>query len=73
MKIIEHTHDHSTCQLDNKQHHLHGVVCSASCNAEEHERVGFSNSNYFNFSTESIYEQLDCGVKAYLDLQDTLF
>ncbi len=61
------------CDHNKNTKHLHGVICSASCDHEEHERTGFSNDNYSNFSKEDVYDQVDCGVKAYLDLQGTLF
>ncbi len=64
----------STCNHnDNNKKHLHGVVCSSSCNVEEHERVGFSSLNYTNFTKDSIYDQVDCGIKQYLKLMDTIF
>ncbi len=52
---------------------IHGVVCSLSCDKEEHERTGFSSVNYTTFTSESMFDQINDGIKAYIDLQGTIF
>ncbi len=69
MNIIE----YNIKNEQHKEHHAHGVLCSCSCDHEEHLRTGYSTTCYNNFSTESVFDQVDCGVKAYLDLMDSFF
>ncbi len=62
-----------TCSHEHKKECLHSIVCSASCDHEQHERNGFSNSDFTNFVQDDIWDQVDCSIKEYLELEDTLF
>ncbi len=74
MCACKHNHEYQEIQvIEQVDNHLHGITCSLSCNHEEHIRTGFSTTNYVNFSKESVYDQVDDGVKAYIDLQGTMF
>ncbi len=57
-------------QVDN---HIHGITCSFSCNHEQHIKTGFSTDLYTSFTKESVYDQVNDGMKFYIDLQDTMF
>lgn len=53
--------------------HIHGVTCSLSCNHEEHLRTGFSTKDFVAFNSVSFTDQVEDGIKMYIDLQDTMF
>ncbi len=70
--MIEKNH---SCGIEKecKSKELHSVLCSASCNHEQHEKNGFSNSNFSNFDKDNVWDQVDCSIKYYLSSEGTLF
>ncbi len=73
MCICEQNIQQNKKEIKQVRAHLHGITCSLSCDHEKHELNGFSTTEYTTFSKDSIFDQIEDGVKEYIGLRGTMF